>query len=120
WSWATLSSTAITYLFCSGPVSTLCSAPVQVSCGSIPHIPGASLPCRSQFRQIRCLAIDLVFRFVSNERHLPMTGGSLVLPLRSSLAMMAALAGGFLAFSTPAHAELRICNETANLVSVAL
>lgn len=49
-----------------------------------------------------------------------MTGGSLVLPLRSSLAMMAALAGGFLAFSTPAHAELRICNETANLVSVAL
>src|SRR5690606_12707949 len=62
------SSTAIVYLFCSGPVSTLCSAPVQVSCGSIPHIPGASLPCRSQFRQIGPLAIDLVFRFVSNER----------------------------------------------------
>jgi uncharacterized membrane protein len=49
-----------------------------------------------------------------------MNCGSLVLFLRPSLAMTAALVGGFLAFSTPAHAELRICNETANLVSVAL
>jgi uncharacterized membrane protein len=46
--------------------------------------------------------------------------GSLVLSLRPSLALMTATLGGFLAFSTPAHAELRICNETANLVSVAL
>jgi uncharacterized membrane protein len=46
--------------------------------------------------------------------------GSLVLSLRPSLALMTATLGGLLAFSTPAHAELRICNETANLVSVAL
>ena len=46
--------------------------------------------------------------------------GSLVLSLRPSLALMTATLGGFLAFSTPVHAELRICNETANLVSVAL
>ncbi|WEJ32908.1 MULTISPECIES: DUF1036 domain-containing protein [unclassified Devosia] len=52
--------------------------------------------------------------------NLPMKCGSLVLSLRPSLALMTATLGGFLAFSTPAHAELRICNETANLVSVAL
>ncbi|MCW5721865.1 MAG: DUF1036 domain-containing protein [Devosia sp.] len=46
--------------------------------------------------------------------------GSLVSRLRFSLALGPALAGGFFALATPAHADLRICNETANLLSVAL
>ena len=44
----------------------------------------------------------------------------MVNPIRLASTLLIAAFGGLLATATPAHAELRVCNETANLVSLAL
>ncbi len=44
----------------------------------------------------------------------------MVNPIRLASTLLTAAFGGLLAMATPAHAELRVCNETANLVSLAL
>ncbi|WP_375599471.1 DUF1036 domain-containing protein [Devosia sp. Naph2] len=44
----------------------------------------------------------------------------MVTPIRFGSTLLLACLAGLLAMATPARAELRICNETANLISVAL
>ena len=48
--------------------------------------------------------------FAGTTLHIPRLGMTLIGAMLASLAF----------FATPAHADLRICNETGNLVSVAL
>lgn len=49
-----------------------------------------------------------------------MISGNIVHRIRLGLTLLIAAGGGILAATAPARAELRICNETANMVSVAL
>ncbi len=49
-----------------------------------------------------------------------MISGSLLHGIRLGSTLLLAAFGGFVAFATPARADLRVCNQTANLVSVAL
>ncbi len=49
-----------------------------------------------------------------------MFSGFLVHGIRLGSTLLIAALGGFMTFATPAHADLRVCNETANLVSIAL
>jgi uncharacterized membrane protein len=49
-----------------------------------------------------------------------MTSGALVTFTRLGLSLFGAIGASLMLFATPAKADLRICNETTNLVSVAL
>jgi uncharacterized membrane protein len=50
----------------------------------------------------------------------PMVSGRDLLTLRLGLVMVCALLGGVLLTATPALADLKVCNQTANPISVAL
>ena len=49
-----------------------------------------------------------------------MISGSLLHTIRLGMTLIGAMFASLAFFATPAHADLRICNETANLVSVAM
>ena len=49
-----------------------------------------------------------------------MITGTLLHTIRLGMTLIGAMFASLAFFATPAHADLRICNETANLVSVAL
>ncbi len=49
-----------------------------------------------------------------------MACGTLLSPIRLGLALIVMLLGGAFAAVTPAYADLRVCNETADPVSIAL
>jgi uncharacterized membrane protein len=49
-----------------------------------------------------------------------MISGTALHSIRPGSTLIIATIAGFLAFSSPARADLRICNQTANLVTVAL
>jgi len=49
-----------------------------------------------------------------------MNSGFPVHSIRLGSTLLIAALGGLVAFATPAQADLRICNETANLVSVSM
>ncbi|WP_371136085.1 DUF1036 domain-containing protein [Devosia sp.] len=57
----------------------------------------------------------------AQRRHVfPMISGSLLQTTRLGTTLIGATLASLAFFATPARADLRICNETANLVSVAL
>jgi uncharacterized membrane protein len=50
----------------------------------------------------------------------PMIYGALLQKFRLGLTLIGAIGAGFAFFATPAKADLRVCNETANVVSVSM
>jgi uncharacterized membrane protein len=56
----------------------------------------------------------------SKKARFPMFAGTRLHNTRLGMTLIGAMFASFAFFATPAHADLRICNETTNLVSVAL
>jgi len=73
-----------------------------------------------QFPHRREIAIDRHYALAHKRNLISMAFGMPLSPIRLGLALIVMLAGAVLASVSPAYADLRVCNQTADPVSIAM